>query len=151
MSYHCKVPENKAPENPDKTPENPDTTPENPDTTPENPGLPADSATQSGWDLNLLKKGNEETLKGVKFPSQASSIGFVSKGPTAGLLGGVSEVTPAERNAEPLQKADETEEPEETEELEEPQPLKRAKGRVQFQSVSAVGEDDAYDFNTDFK
>jgi len=25
------------------------------------------------------------------------------------------------------------------------------KGRVQFQSVSADGEDDAYDFNTDFK
>jgi len=115
VSYHCKVPENPA-------------------KAPENPGLPADSAMQSGWDLNLLKTGNEETLKGkkhnvtkygngllclsrssgafrlsaenhvfflgVKFPIQASSIGFVSKGPTAGLLSVVSEVKPAEQNTE---------------------------------------------------
>ncbi|KAM7006882.1 guanine nucleotide-binding protein-like 3 [Tautogolabrus adspersus] len=41
---------------------------------------------KSGWDLDYLKTGNEETLKGVKFPNQASSISFISKGPTAGLL-----------------------------------------------------------------
>ncbi|XP_034388540.1 guanine nucleotide-binding protein-like 3 isoform X1 [Cyclopterus lumpus] len=133
VSYHCKVPENLC-------------------KAPENPGLPADTAVQSGWDLNLLKTGNEETLKGVKFPSQASSIGFISKGPTAGLLSVAdSEEKPVaaeQNNEQPLQSAEETNE---TQEPEEPQPLKRPTGRVHFQSVPAGGEADAYDFNTDFK
>ncbi|XP_045885453.1 guanine nucleotide-binding protein-like 3 [Micropterus dolomieu] len=116
----------------------------------------------NGWDLNQLKTGNEETLKGVKFPNQASSIGFTSKGPTAGLLS-VSDIseekpstaaakTDAEQNNEPEQTAVEVNK---TEEPEEPQtaPLRS----VQFQvvpidtSLSVAAEDDAYDFNTDFK
>ncbi|XP_070758807.1 guanine nucleotide-binding protein-like 3 [Enoplosus armatus] len=116
---------------------------------------------QKGWDLNQLKRGNEETLKGVKFPNQASSIGFTSKGPTAGLLsvGDISEGKPgaaateteAEQNNEPEQTAEEANK---TEEPEEPQkaPLKS----VQFQAVPidislSTATDDAYDFNTDFK
>ncbi|XP_031710359.1 guanine nucleotide-binding protein-like 3 [Anarrhichthys ocellatus] len=142
VSYHCKAPESH--------------------------GLPAymsDAVVtemQSGWDLDNLKKGNEETLKGVKFPSQASSIGFISKGPTAGQLSVLdsSEETPvaaegaAEQNDEPVQSAEEANK---TEEPDKPQtaPLKKQPGQVQFQSVdisrSAATTDDAYDFNTHFK
>nr|XP_020489919.1 guanine nucleotide-binding protein-like 3 isoform X2 [Labrus bergylta] len=76
---------------------------------------------KSGWDLDYLKTGNEETLKGVKFPNQASSISFTSKGPTAGLLsvGDVSEdkagtvATEGEKqNDEPDKTAEESEAPE---------------------------------------
>ncbi|XP_068455107.1 guanine nucleotide-binding protein-like 3 [Clinocottus analis] len=117
VSYHCKVPEDAGP--------------------------PADTQTHGGWDVNLLETGNQNTLKGVKFPSQASSISFTSKGPTAGLLRVESpEEKPAEQN-EPLQSAEETSQTEEPDE-----PLKRPALHVQFQSVST---DDAYDFNTDFK
>ncbi|XP_068576063.1 guanine nucleotide-binding protein-like 3 isoform X2 [Cebidichthys violaceus] len=136
---------------------------------PENHGLPAymsDAVVtemQSGWDLNNLKKGNEETLKGVKFPSQASSIGFISKGPTAGQLSVLdsSEETPvaaegaAEQNNEPVQSAEEANK---TEEPDKPQTAQLKKpGHVQFQSVpidislSAATTDDTYDFNTHFK
>ncbi|KAI3370263.1 hypothetical protein L3Q82_025042, partial [Scortum barcoo] len=122
---------------------------------------------QSGWDLNLLKSGNEETLKGVKFPNQASSIGFISKGPTAGLLSvsDISEGKPGAAATESEEKQnDENNEPEQTaeeenqtEDLEKPQKeaLKKTRSRVQFQSVpidiSLSTADDAYDFNTDFK
>ncbi|XP_059185340.1 guanine nucleotide-binding protein-like 3 [Centropristis striata] len=141
---------------------------------PENHGLPAyisDAVVaemQNGWDLNILKRGNEETLKGVKFPSQASSIGFVSKGPTAGLLSvsDNSEEKPSAADTEVELQNDENNEPEqtaqevnETEAPEKPQeePLKKKPSRVQFQSLpidislSAAKSDDAYDFNTDFK
>lgn len=119
----------------------------------------------NGWDLNQLKTGNEETLKGVKFPNQASSIGFTSKGPTAGLLSvsDISEEKPSAAAAKTdAEQNDENNEPEQTavevnktEEPEEPQtaPLRS----VQFQvvpidtSLSVAAEDDAYDFNTDFK
>ncbi|XP_069566659.1 guanine nucleotide-binding protein-like 3 [Brachyistius frenatus] len=117
---------------------------------------------QSCWDLKKLNAGNEETLKGVRFPNLGSSIGFTPKGPTAGLLSvaDISEEKPAaaatEQNDEPEQttedsnKAEEPEKPEKT-------ALKSKTGHVQFQSVpvdislSAVATDDAYDFNTDFK
>uniref|UniRef100_H2MMX2 Guanine nucleotide-binding protein-like 3 n=1 Tax=Oryzias latipes TaxID=8090 RepID=H2MMX2_ORYLA len=52
---------------------------------------------QNGWNLKRLKAGNEETLNGVKFPNPASSISFVSKGPTSGLLS-VSEEQPDAAN-----------------------------------------------------
>uniref|UniRef100_A0A673BMR2 Guanine nucleotide-binding protein-like 3 n=1 Tax=Sphaeramia orbicularis TaxID=375764 RepID=A0A673BMR2_9TELE len=66
LSYHCRVPENHS-----------------------LPAYLSDNVVaemQKGWDLTKVKTGNEETLKGVKFPSQASSISFISQGPTAGLL-----------------------------------------------------------------
>ncbi|KAF3689667.1 Guanine nucleotide-binding protein-like 3 Nucleostemin-like protein [Channa argus] len=118
---------------------------------------------QNGWDLNKLKMGNEETLKGVKFPNQASSITFISKGPTAGLLtiSDISEERPGtEREAVCANKPEQTAEEEyDAEEPEKPQKklLKKKPGKVQFQSVpidisiSTTTTDDAYDFNTDFK
>ncbi|XP_029006927.1 guanine nucleotide-binding protein-like 3 [Betta splendens] len=120
---------------------------------------------QKGWDLNKLKTGNEDTLKGVKFPNQASSIGFISKGPTAGLLNvsGASEDKPGTAASESEAVKDEPEqtgnEENTTEELEMPQKksLKVKPGKVQFHpvpmdiSLSTVVTDDAYDFNTDFK
>ncbi|KAM7422253.1 hypothetical protein PAMA_010362 [Pampus argenteus] len=93
MSYHCKAAENHS-----------------------LPAYLSDTVVaemQNGWDLTKLKTGNMETLKGIKFPNQASSIGFTSKGPTAGLLtvSDISEVNPgvgsteegAEKNDEPEQ------------------------------------------------
>ncbi|CAJ1051659.1 guanine nucleotide-binding protein-like 3 [Xyrichtys novacula] len=148
LSYHCKAPEN--------------------------PSLPAymsDAVVtemKSGWDLNFLKKSNEETLRGVKFPNPASSISFTSKGPTAGLL---SVSDPAEGSAGATttdaeeEQNDENNEPEEDTvdendlEAERPQnksPEKKT-ARVQFHSapinisLPAASSDDAYDFNTDFK
>ncbi|XP_074486602.1 guanine nucleotide-binding protein-like 3 isoform X1 [Sebastes fasciatus] len=143
ISYHCKAPENH--------------------------GISAymsDAVVaemQNGWDLNHLKAGNEETLKGVKFPIRSSSIGFISKGPTAGLLS-ISEEKPAapaaEREAEqnePEQTADEANETEEAPEKPQKEALKKQPGHVQFLSVpidishSAAKTDDAYDFNSHFK
>lgn len=146
MSYHCKAAESHS-----------------------RPAYLSDTVVaemQNGWDLNKLKTGNEETLKGVKFPNQASSISFTSKGPTAGLLT-VSDITEekpgvgsteeeAEKNDEPEQTAEDSNA---TEKPEKPQkaPLKKKPGHVQFQSVpidislSTASTDDAYDFNTDFK
>ncbi|XP_029287013.1 guanine nucleotide-binding protein-like 3 isoform X1 [Cottoperca gobio] len=142
ISYHCKAPENH--------------------------GLPAymsDAVVaemQNGWDLNYLKRGNEETLNGVKFPSRASSIGFISKGPTAGLLSIIAEDKPdaavsereVEQNNEPekIANGEEANEKEEPEKPQNPPP----KSRVTFQSVPidislSATTQDAYDFNTDFK
>ncbi|XP_008293906.1 guanine nucleotide-binding protein-like 3 [Stegastes partitus] len=124
---------------------------------------------QSGWDLDKLKAGNEETLTGVKFPCQSSSISFVSKGPTAGLLSvsDISEEKPgaaatqgeAEQNDENNEPEQITEDSNKPEEQEQPQKmsLKKTPGHVRFQpvpidiSLSTVTTDDAYDFNTDFK
>uniref|UniRef100_A0A665W9A4 Guanine nucleotide-binding protein-like 3 n=1 Tax=Echeneis naucrates TaxID=173247 RepID=A0A665W9A4_ECHNA len=47
---------------------------------------------QKGWDLSKLKIGNAETLRGVKCPNLASSVRFISKGPTAGHLT-ISDIT----------------------------------------------------------
>ncbi|XP_071369113.1 guanine nucleotide-binding protein-like 3 [Centroberyx affinis] len=145
---------------------------------PENHSLPpylSDATAaemQKGWDLNRIKTGNEETLKGVKFPNQASSIGFISKGPTTGLLS-VSDIpeqkpaaAPTEQEAEEVEEEEEVvelehiaEESEKEEETEEPQrPSVTSKpGQVRFQpvpvdiSLCTAKTDDAYDFNTDFK
>lgn len=146
MSYHCKAAENHS-----------------------LPAYLSDTVVaemQNGWDLNKLKTGNEETLKGVKFPNQASSISFISKGPTAGLLT-VSDISEEKLAVESKEEeAEKKDEPEQTaedsntaEEPEKPQkaPLKKKPGHVQFQSVpidislSTATTDDAYDFNTDFK
>ncbi|XP_023279397.1 guanine nucleotide-binding protein-like 3 [Seriola lalandi dorsalis] len=146
LSYHCKAPENIS-----------------------LPAYLSDSVVsdmQKGWDLTKLKMDNEETLKGVKFPNQASSISFISKGPTAGLLS-ASDITeekpgPAATESETMQndEPEQTiEEPDKTEEPEKPQnaSLRKKPNKVQFQSVpidislSTATTDDAYDFNTDFK
>ncbi|XP_051269836.1 guanine nucleotide-binding protein-like 3 [Dicentrarchus labrax] len=146
LSYHCKAQENHS-----------------------LPAYMSDTVVaemQNDWNLNQLIRGNEETLNGVKFPNQASSITFISKGPTAGLLR-VSEVSEEKPNAvateteaehndennEPEQTAEDTNE---TGELEKPQraALKKKPGHVQFQSVPidvSLSTGDAYDFNTDFK
>ncbi|XP_033483165.1 guanine nucleotide-binding protein-like 3 [Epinephelus lanceolatus] len=149
LSYHCKAPQNHS-----------------------LPSYMSDAVVaemQNGWDLNTLKTANEETLKGIKFPNEASSISFTSKGPTAGLLSvsDISEEKPvaaaaekeAEQNDENNEPHQSAEEAIETEAPEEPQkaPLTKKPAHVQFQSVpidinlSAATTDDAYDFNTDFK
>lgn len=135
----------------------------------ENPGLPTYMSDivinemKNGWDLNHLNKGNEETLKEVRFPSKVSSISYTSKGPTAGLLN-VS--APSEEKPVATTEEEQKEEPEQTAEVENemqtpesPQePSHRKKPpRVQFQSapihisLTSASTDDAYDFNTDFK
>ncbi|AWP03093.1 putative guanine nucleotide-binding protein-like 3 [Scophthalmus maximus] len=115
---------------------------------------------QKGWDLTKLQKGNEETLKGVKFPNKASSIGFTSKGPTAGVLSVIEDKpvatateTDTVQSEEPEQTAEELNK---TEQVERPQQesLIKKPNKVQFAvdiSLSAASADDAYDFNTDFK
>ncbi|KAM4741607.1 guanine nucleotide-binding protein-like 3 [Anableps anableps] len=122
------------------------------------------SEMQNGWDLDKVKAGNKETLKSLKFPNMASSISFVSKGPTAGLLTAtaIPENQPAAAREE--QHNSENEEPEQTEELHESEELQKPQktvkdkpSQVHFQSapidisLSTVYTDDAYDFNTDFK
>uniref|UniRef100_A0A1A7WLA5 Guanine nucleotide-binding protein-like 3 n=1 Tax=Iconisemion striatum TaxID=60296 RepID=A0A1A7WLA5_9TELE len=132
LSYHCKVPSNHSHTYMSDT---------------------MVAKMLSGWDLNRIKEGNEETLKGVKFPNLASSIGFLSKGPTAGLLS-VAEVSEDQPVA-----ADQPEQPHEdspeTQQLEKPQKTSHKEKQVKFQpvpiSLSTVSTDDAYDFNTDFK
>nr|XP_046240184.1 guanine nucleotide-binding protein-like 3 [Scatophagus argus] len=145
LSYHCKAQENRS--------------------------LPAYMSDvvvaemQNGWDLQKLKTGNEETLKGVKFPSLASSISFTSKGPTAGVLS-VSDISEGKPDAAATRREPDvndenepeqtTEEANEAGEPEKPQKssLKKKPVRVQFQSVptdTSLSADDAYDFNAFFK
>ncbi|XP_028262957.1 guanine nucleotide-binding protein-like 3 [Parambassis ranga] len=150
LSYHCKPPGNHS-----------------------LPTYLSDSVVtemQNSWDLNKLKAGNEETLKGVKFPNMASSISFISKGPTAGLLN-VAEISEEKHDAAAVaegeaEQNDENDEPDQimedsnkVEEVKKQQKmsLKEKSGHVQFQSVpidislSSATSNDAYDFNTDFK
>lgn len=120
---------------------------------------------KKGWDLKKIKMGNEETLKGMKFPNPASSINFISRGPTAGLLN-VAEICEKEgKEQEPVKEEQEKEEKEEEtekmeEEREEEEELqktqkKKTKPPVLVQSVtidiSSSTADEAYDFNVDFK
>lgn len=119
---------------------------------------------QNGWDLDKVKAGNKETLKGVKFPNLASSITFVSRGPTAGLLtvtAKAEEPPSTEGEEQQHSESNEPEQMEESQEKEEPKKpqkaIKDAPSKVRFQaapvdiSLSTVYTDDAYDFNTDFK
>lgn len=143
LSYHCKPPDNR----------------------PLPPYMSEETVAEmsKGWDLDRIKTGNEEVLKGVKFPNPASSISFISKGPTSGILD-VAEIS--EKETKPAQEeqhqenGDENEEMEEEieEEEEEPQkPQRKApkKPSVVMQPVtidiSSSTADDAYDFNVDFK
>ncbi|XP_021465317.1 guanine nucleotide-binding protein-like 3 isoform X2 [Oncorhynchus mykiss] len=150
LSYHCKAPE--KPSLP--------------------PYLSEDIVRemQKGWDLDKLRKGNEETLRSVKFPNQASSIVLLSKGPTAGVLSDVVEDKPApEPTEEDMEGSCENKEAggvkevseEGTAETDEPQiktPLTNKQAKVGLQvpvpvniDLSSVHTDDTYDFNTDFK
>ncbi|XP_013988940.1 guanine nucleotide-binding protein-like 3 [Salmo salar] len=123
---------------------------------------------QKGWDLDKLRKSNEETLRSVKFPNQASSIVLLSKGPTAGVLSDsdVVEDKPAQGPTEEMegscanQEDDGVEEVSDADETDEPQiktPVTKEPAKVRFQVpvpvniLSSVQTDDAYDFNTDFK
>uniref|UniRef100_A0A7N8X0Z8 Guanine nucleotide-binding protein-like 3 n=1 Tax=Mastacembelus armatus TaxID=205130 RepID=A0A7N8X0Z8_9TELE len=150
LSYHCKIPEKHS--------------------------LPAYlsditvAEMQKGWDLNNLTTGNEETLKGVKFPNLASSINFISKGPTVGLLsvGDIPEERPGavttegkevcvNENDEVTVDADLTGFLENFQTTQQLHIMLKKPGRVQFQTIpvdisfSTAATDDAYDFNTDFK
>ncbi|XP_030585641.1 guanine nucleotide-binding protein-like 3 [Archocentrus centrarchus] len=149
LSYHCKAPANRS-----------------------LPPYLSDAVVtemQNGWNLHKIKTGNEETLKAVRFPNQASSIGFTSKGPTAGLLsvtdifdgkpGAAATEGGGEQNDENSEPEQANEDSNKTEKAAEPQgkTLKKKKGSVRFQSVpidtsfSTANTDDAYDFNIDFK
>uniref|UniRef100_A0A674CGA0 Guanine nucleotide-binding protein-like 3 n=1 Tax=Salmo trutta TaxID=8032 RepID=A0A674CGA0_SALTR len=147
LSYHCKAPE--KPSLP--------------------PYLSEDIVRelQNGWDLDKLRKGNEETLRSVKFPNQASSIVLLSKGPTAGVLSDVIEDKPApEPTEEDMEGSCENQE---LNSCDIPKQVycqchlrndfsfadKQAKVRLQVPvpviDLSSVHTDDTYDFNTDFK
>ncbi|KAL2090721.1 hypothetical protein ACEWY4_012984 [Coilia grayii] len=130
---------------------------------------------QKGLDMDKLRSGNEQTINRVKCPNPASSIGFLSKGPTAGMLneGEIPEERAVEavmeEEAEDMEEGDELEESAEMdamadEEEEEPK-LKKKTGvtakeahnsKVSKQVTFNVdistrqNDDDAYDFNTDF-
>uniref|UniRef100_A0A3Q3KAZ9 Guanine nucleotide-binding protein-like 3 n=1 Tax=Monopterus albus TaxID=43700 RepID=A0A3Q3KAZ9_MONAL len=147
LSYHCKAPAKNS-----------------------RPAYLSDTVVaemQDGWDLNRLRMGNEKTLKGVKCPNQASSISFISKGMTAGLLSisDISENRPGAaatdgetvcENEEPEQSSKETHEGEKSQKAQVAL-LNKKPSKVQFHSVpidislSTATTDDAYDFNTDFK
>ncbi|XP_003973683.1 guanine nucleotide-binding protein-like 3 isoform X1 [Takifugu rubripes] len=121
------------------------------------------SKMQDGWDLKALQKGNEETLKSVRFPNLSSSVTFTSKGPTAGLVN-VSDIpkeSPASTERELGQNGNNesketSEEQNEEEKLKEPPKasVKKKTARVHFKPVPtdlSLASDDTYDFNTDFK
>lgn len=144
---------------------------------PDSPPLPAymteDTVAEmkKGWDLKRITASNEETLKNVKFPNPSSSINFISRGPTAGVLD-VAEIKEKQTKApvenKPEEPADEGQEQEkdQEEEMEEkaeeekteihkPQIKEAKKPSVLVQSItidiSSSTADDAYDFNVDFK
>uniref|UniRef100_A0AAQ4QLP4 Guanine nucleotide-binding protein-like 3 n=1 Tax=Gasterosteus aculeatus aculeatus TaxID=481459 RepID=A0AAQ4QLP4_GASAC len=104
ISYHCKVPEN-----------------------PRLPAYMSDAVVtemQNGWDLNILKTGNEETLKG--------NVGCLI---FKHLL-----LQPVQSTGEAIN-------------TEEPEKAQKPPARVPFQAVPidmGLSADDAYDFNTDF-
>uniref|UniRef100_A0A3P8P1E2 Guanine nucleotide-binding protein-like 3 n=1 Tax=Astatotilapia calliptera TaxID=8154 RepID=A0A3P8P1E2_ASTCA len=124
LSYHCKAPENHS-----------------------LPAYLSDAVVtemQNGWNLNKIKTGNKETLKAVRFPNQASSIGFTSKGPTSGLLS-VADIPEGKPGAAATE--EEAEQNEESSEV-----ITDGKPSVPIDiSLSTAITDDAYDFNTDFK
>ncbi|KAG5274813.1 hypothetical protein AALO_G00140400 [Alosa alosa] len=132
---------------------------------------------QGGLDMDKLKSGNEEIINSVKCPNPASSIGFLSTGPTAGMLN-ESEipeekavVQEEEEDAENMENGSEPEESAEMDELHgddgmeeetkqkkltgkaSSEPHKAAVKRVAFNvdlSSAQQNDDEAYDFNTDF-
>ncbi|KAJ8265398.1 hypothetical protein COCON_G00144970 [Conger conger] len=146
---------------------------------PDNPSLPSylsDEAVtemKKGWDLSKLQQGNAETIKSVKFRNSSSTVVLSSTRPTSGLLS-VSEglVTKELMDEEECQEEAFDNEPdfvhaeqpqqEQTQNGKEPQETRPSSAgnstKVTFQPMpitidlsSAQREDDAYDFNTDFK
>lgn len=139
---------------------------------PENPSLPSYlteaiiAEIQKGLNLEKLKKDNEETLKSLRFPNKASSIGLTSKGPTNGLLCGSDipeEKLPLPELPVAVQAMEEDTKVQDIIELsdeEDPAPHKpsviKETAAVRFEStrvnidLSSATADDAYDFNTDF-
>ncbi|XP_016375827.1 guanine nucleotide-binding protein-like 3 [Sinocyclocheilus rhinocerous] len=144
---------------------------------PEHQGLPSYltdaivTELRSGLDMDVVRKGNENVKKGVRFPNLASSISFNARGPTAGVLN-VSELPKETITITAPTEADEkmdgtvnTEEPEaETQvstvvtQIQESTKKKKAKPtkKVNYVPVNIDltsvqhNNDDAYDFNTDF-
>ncbi|XP_051966931.1 guanine nucleotide-binding protein-like 3 [Xyrauchen texanus] len=128
---------------------------------------------QSGLDMDKVRKGNEDVIKGVRFPNLASSISFNSKGFTAGVLS-VSELPkeiPTSRTTADVEVMDMTANTDEPE-VETPdstmltqicQSIQKSEGKsaktVKFVPINTDltsiqqnnNNDDAYDFNTDFK
>ncbi|XP_063071886.1 guanine nucleotide-binding protein-like 3 [Engraulis encrasicolus] len=132
---------------------------------------------QKGLNMDKLKRGNDQTINRVKCPNPASSIGFLSKGPTAGMLNETE--IPEEKAVEMAMEGEAVEEEEEEAENmeeegseleesveveeEEPEPKKttglaaletqsmKVTKQVTFNADLATRQDDdAYDFNTDF-
>ncbi|XP_051529023.1 guanine nucleotide-binding protein-like 3 [Myxocyprinus asiaticus] len=143
---------------------------------PERQGLPSflsDAKVtdlQSGLDMDKVRKGNEDVIKGVRFPNLASSISFNSKGFTAGVLD-VSELpkettSTTTTDVKVMDMTANTEEPEfgnpvstmVTQICQLTQKIKDKSAKtVKFipintdlTSVQQNNNDDAYDFNTDF-
>ncbi|XP_048027911.1 guanine nucleotide-binding protein-like 3 [Megalobrama amblycephala] len=154
LSYHCRVPERQ--------------------------GLPSYlsesivTELQSGLDMNMVRTGNENVIRGVRFPNLASSLSFTSKGPTAGVLN-VSELPKETITTTATTEADEmdmttasTDKPEaetpiskmetpiqESTQKRKEKPPKETKVKfvsvnVDLTSMQNNNNDDAYDFNTDF-
>ncbi|KAK9966207.1 hypothetical protein ABG768_003330 [Culter alburnus] len=153
LSYHCRVPERQ--------------------------GLPSYlsesivTELQSGLDMNMVRTGNENVIRGVRFPNLASSLSFTSKGPTAGVLN-VSELpketitTTATTEADEMDMTASTDKPEaetpiskmetpiqESTQKREDKPPKETKVKfvsvnVDLTSMQNNNNDDSYDFNTDF-
>ncbi|XP_051531551.1 guanine nucleotide-binding protein-like 3 [Myxocyprinus asiaticus] len=128
---------------------------------------------QSGLDMDKVRKGNEDVIKGVRFPNLASSISFNSKGFTAGVLS-VSELPkeiPTSSTTADVEVMDmtanikepEVETPDSTMLTQICQSTEKSKGKsaktVKFVPINNDltsiqqknnNNDDAYDFNTDF-
>ncbi|XP_043107640.1 guanine nucleotide-binding protein-like 3 [Puntigrus tetrazona] len=122
---------------------------------------------RSGVDMDVVRKGNEDIMKGVRFPNLASSISFNARGPTAGVLN-VSELpketititAPAEADEEEMDGTVNTEEPEvetqvptvvtQIQESTKAKPTKKVMFVPHNIDLTSGQHNDAYDFNTDF-
>ncbi|XP_018617701.1 guanine nucleotide-binding protein-like 3 [Scleropages formosus] len=125
---------------------------------------------QKAWDMGKLHQGNAAALKGIKCSSLASSITLTSSGPTSGLLN-ENEVCDLKDGGGELLQGDEVAEEDDEEEVPQLVPIEdkgqkkeKAKSvkvhptKVTFSSLSVnidmsstQKDDDAYDFNVDFK
>lgn len=148
---------------------------------PERQGLPSYlsdaivTELRSDVDMDVVKKGNENVKRSVRFPNLASCISFDSNGPTAGVLN-VSELpketitktaTADEEKMETVANADEPEaespisttvaQIQEPTEKRNDEPTKEVKFVPVNTDLTSMqnknnnnNDDDAYDFNTDF-
>ncbi|XP_035237335.1 guanine nucleotide-binding protein-like 3 [Anguilla anguilla] len=146
---------------------------------PDNPNVPSylsdETVTEmkKGWDLNKLQKGNSDTIKSVKLHRYSTAIILSSMGPTSGLLsvsegletkelGDEEECQEEAIDNEPdlvhaegrqLEQSQNGKEPQETTPgfAEHPTKVKFQPKPITIDLSSAQKDDDAYDFNTDFK